>query len=184
MLPGMDGSPASEKPHGNSGLAREDRASLTGDSPSECRQDAAVTGHWHTSLPALAASHPHCTCCNGICCRRCATTPSAWGFLLSGTPRPRQHPLVLSTTGTDLPDFPCLAGQEQDLHVMQLQRRAAALPFPSSRAASLELCLRQGCFTGSSTTLNTLHLGNFCSQIMPERYQTPQVQLRGITAAL
>lgn len=183
MLPGMDGSPASEKPHGNSGLAREDRASLTGDSPSECRQDAAVTGHWHTSLPALAASHPHCTCCNGICCRRCATTPSAWGFLLSGTPRPRQHPLVLSTTGTDLPDFPCLAGQEQDLHVMQLQRRAAALPFPNSRAASLELCLGQGCFTGSSTTLNTLHLGDFCSQIMPERYQAPQVQLRGITAA-
>lgn len=137
MLPGMDGSPASEKPHGKSGLAREDRASLTGDSPRECRQDAAVTGHWHTSLPALAASDPHCTRCNGICCRRCATTPSAWGFLLSGTPRPRQHPLVLSTTGTDLPDFPCLAGQEQDLHVMQLQRRAAALPLPQLQGSLL-----------------------------------------------
>lgn len=136
MLPGMDGSPASEKPHGNSGLAK-DRASFTGDSPRECRQDTAVMGHWHTSLPALAASDPHFTRCNGICCRRCATTPSARGFLLSGTPRPRQHPLVLSTTGTDLPDFPCLAGQEQDLHVMQLQHRAAALPLPQLQGSLL-----------------------------------------------
>lgn len=139
MLPGMDGSPVSEKPHRNNGLAREDRASFTGGFSRQCRQGDAVDKD--TSLPALAGSEPHCTHCSGICCRRCTTTPSAWGSSSLVLPDHISTLRFCQPQAQTSQIFLALLAWNRTCSTEQLP-----CPFPSSREVSLEQCLGQGCF--------------------------------------
>lgn len=151
MVPGMDGSPANEKPHRDNGLARD-------------------LPHSQVDFPGRAGRMRHGTLPSLPLAAVILTAPAAMGFAVrdaqqhlqpGGSSSPAllcQHPLLLSATGTDLPDPPCLAGQEQeqeqDLHVMQPQHRAAALPLPQPQRSLLGavlgarlFSLPQICFT-------------------------------------
>lgn len=144
MLPGMDGSPANEKPDRSSGLAREDRASFTGGFSRQCRQDAAVDKALAHFPACSGCSDPRCTHCNGILCRKCTITPPAWRFFLLELP---DHASILC----------CCQPQAQTSQIflpmlvrhrtcMSCSTEQLPCPFSRSREASLELCLGQGCF--------------------------------------
>lgn len=96
---------------------------------------------WHTSLPALAGSEPHCTHCSGICCRRCTTTPSAWGSSSLVLPDHISTLRFCQPQAQTSQIFLALLAWNRTCSTEQLP-----CPFPSSREVSLEQCLGQGCF--------------------------------------
>lgn len=174
MVPGMDGSPANEKPQRQWPCQRRS-ASFTGGFSRKCRQDETLT-----HFPACSGCRdPHCTCCSGICCRRCTTTPSAWGFLLSSTPLSASSASVSHRHRPPRFSLPCWpgtragAGAGPACHATAAQSSCPA-PSPTPEKPPWSCAWGKAVFTAS----NMLHSGQSCSQIPPERYQKPQVQLR------